>query len=97
MSKLLSDEQITQAVDGLDGWQRAGDALTFETKLATFPNAIKAVSQIGEKAEAADHHPDIDIRWRTLKFTLSTHSEGGITEKDVTLAGEINKIVGPLK
>ena len=50
--------------------------------------------RVGEKAEEKDHHPDIDIRWRTVTFALVTHSEGGITDKDVEMAKEINAIVG---
>lgn len=49
--------------------------------------------RVAERAEAADHHPDIDIRWRTVTFALVTHSEGGITDKDVAMAGEINRIL----
>jgi len=51
------------------------------------------VDRVAEAAEAADHHPDIDIRWRTLTFTLATHSAGGVTAKDVDLAGTIDEIV----
>jgi 4a-hydroxytetrahydrobiopterin dehydratase len=52
------------------------------------------VRRVGEKAEEKDHHPDIDIRWRTVTFVLVTHSEGGITENDLGMAREINEIVG---
>ena len=51
------------------------------------------VDRVAEAAEAADHHPDIDIRWRTLTFTCATHSAGGVTGKDVELAGTIDGIV----
>jgi 4a-hydroxytetrahydrobiopterin dehydratase len=51
------------------------------------------VRRVGEHAEAKDHHPDIDIRWRTVSFALVTHSEGGITDKDLEMAREINAIV----
>ena len=50
--------------------------------------------RVGEQAEEKDHHPDIDIRWRTVTFALVTHSEGGITENDRGMAREINAIVG---
>jgi 4a-hydroxytetrahydrobiopterin dehydratase len=57
-------------------------------------DGVEGVRRVAEAAERADHHPDIDIRWRTVTFTLATHSEGGITEKDVQLAREIDGLVG---
>lgn len=96
MTALLSDNEIEQALSGLTGWQRDGNAIRREASLPTFPTAITAVDRIAEAAEAAQHHPDIDIRYRTLTFVLSTHSEGGLTEKDFALAKEIDDIVGKL-
>lgn len=93
MSELLSDEQVASALDGLDGWSRDGDSIVRTAELADFPTAIDAVREIGDAAEARDHHPDIDIRWRTLTLRCSTHSAGGLTAKDVDLAGEINRIL----
>ena len=90
---LLNDEQVSDALDELDGWQREGDAIVRTAELASFPAAIDAVRRIAEIAEARDHHPDIDIRWRTVTFRCSTHSEGGITGKDVDLAREINRVL----
>ena len=60
----------------------------------SFLDGINAVRRVAEAAERADHHPDIDIRWRTIYFTLATHSEGGITEKDVSLARQIDGLLG---
>jgi 4a-hydroxytetrahydrobiopterin dehydratase len=62
-------------------------------QLASFPAAIAAVDRIAVVAEELDHHPDIDIRWRTLTFTVSTHSAGGVTHRDVELARRIDEIV----
>ena len=90
---LLNDEQVSDALDELDGWQREGDAIVRTAELASFPAAIDAVRRIAEIAEARDHHPDIDIRWRTVTLRCSTHSEGGITGKDVDLAREINRVL----
>ena len=90
---LLNDEQVSDALDGLDGWRREGDAIVRTAELASFPAAIDAVRRIAEIAEARDHHPDIDIRWRTVTLRCSTHSEGGITGKDVDLAREINRVL----
>ncbi len=93
MSTLLDDEQVTEALAGLDGWRRDGDSIVRTAELADFPAAIEAVRRIADLAEARDHHPDIDIRWRTLTLRCSTHSDGGITAKDVELAGEINGVL----
>ena len=55
---------------------------------------IDAVRRVAERAEAKDHHPDIDIRWRTVTFSLVTHAVGGITENDIAMARDINEIIG---
>jgi 4a-hydroxytetrahydrobiopterin dehydratase len=91
---VLSDEDVDAALPGLDGWERVGNALRRSMKFPAFLAGIEAVRRVAEAAEAADHHPDIDIRWRTVTFTLSTHSEGGITQKDLALAQQIDEIVG---
>lgn len=93
MAELLDDERIRNALEHLPQWQRSGDAITREAKLASFPQAIQVVNRVAEIAESAGHHPDIDIRWRTVHFTLSTHSAGGLTEKDVSLASEIDNVL----
>ena len=93
MSELLSDEQVSTAVAGLDGWRRDGDSIVRTAELASFPAAIAAVDRIAEIAESRDHHPDIDIRWRTLTLRCATHSAGGITGKDVELAQEIDAVL----
>lgn len=90
----LSDEQVDAALPELDGWEHTGGTLTRSIKFPAFLEGIDAVRRVAEHAERQDHHPDIDIRWRTVTFTLVTHSEGGITDKDVAMAGDINRIVG---
>jgi 4a-hydroxytetrahydrobiopterin dehydratase len=90
MAELLDDEAVTGALRDLPDWTRDGDALVLTAKLPSFPAAIGVVDRVAEAAERADHHPDIDIRWRTLSFRCSTHSAGGITGKDVELAREIS-------
>jgi 4a-hydroxytetrahydrobiopterin dehydratase len=91
---VLTDDQVDAALPDLDGWERADGALRRSVKFPAFLDGIDAVRAVAERAEAADHHPDIDIRWRTVTFVLSTHSEGGITEKDLALAKQIDRIVG---
>jgi 4a-hydroxytetrahydrobiopterin dehydratase len=91
---VLTDEQVDAALADLEGWERSDGALRRSVKFPAFLDGIDAVRRVGEHAEREDHHPDIDIRWRTVTFVLVTHSEGGITAKDVAMAGEINGIVG---
>ncbi|WP_319435716.1 4a-hydroxytetrahydrobiopterin dehydratase [Mycobacterium sp. RTGN5] len=91
---VLTEEQVDSAIKNLDGWERADGALRRSVKFPTFLDGIDAVRRVGEHAESKDHHPDIDIRWRTVTFALVTHSEGGITDKDVQMASDINEIVG---
>ena len=93
MSELLTDEQVSSELAGLAGWSRDGDSIVRTAELPSFPAAISAVSRVAEIAEASDHHPDIDIRWRTLTFRCSTHSAGGLTAKDVDLARQINAVL----
>jgi 4a-hydroxytetrahydrobiopterin dehydratase len=91
---VLSDEEVDAALADLAGWERVHNALRRSVKFPAFLTGIDAVRRVSEAAEAADHHPDIDIRWRTVTFVLSTHSEGGITLKDLALAKVIDEIVG---
>lgn len=86
---MLDESEIAAALADLPAWTREGDALVRRHDAATFPDAIAIVDRVAVLAETADHHPDIDIRWRSLVFRLSTHSEGGLTERDVDLAHRI--------
>ena len=90
---VLSDEQVDAALPELKGWERKDGALRRSIKFPAFLDGIDAVRRVGERAEQKDHHPDIDIRWRTVTFALVTHSEGGITDKDLEMAKEIDGIV----
>ena len=90
MPEVLDDAAVDDALKDLPGWRREGDALVLTSELPTFPVAIGVVARVGEIAEARDHHPDIDIRWRTLTFRCSTHSAGGLTEFDLALAAAIS-------
>jgi 4a-hydroxytetrahydrobiopterin dehydratase len=91
---VLSDDEVDAAAATLDGWNRTDGALRRSVTFGSFLDGVEGVRRVAEAAERADHHPDIDIRWRTVTFTLATHSEGGITEKDVQLAREIDGLVG---
>jgi len=87
----LTDDQITAALVALPEWQREGDTIVRTAETASFPTAIRVVTAVADQAERLDHHPDIDIRWRTLRFALTTHSAGGLTSLDLTLADLIDQ------
>jgi 4a-hydroxytetrahydrobiopterin dehydratase len=89
---LLSDEQIEQHLHGSE-WRRDGGQIVREHELADFAAAVDRVDRVAALAEAADHHPDILIHgWNKLRLTLSTHSEGGLTEADFALAAQIDAL-----
>lgn len=90
---VLTDEQVDAALPELNGWKRADGALRRSVKFPTFLAGIDAVRRVAEHAEATDHHPDIDIRWRTVIFALVTHSERGITKNDISMARDIDGIL----
>lgn len=91
MAKLTSD-QIGAALATTPGWKRQNESIgrTFEHK--DFPAAMAFVNKVAAVAESANHHPDIDIRWNKVTLTLSTHSEGGLTQKDIDLARQISAL-----
>ncbi|RVW06131.1 4a-hydroxytetrahydrobiopterin dehydratase [Rhodococcus spongiicola] len=92
MAELLSDTDIDTALTGLPSWRRDGAALVRTVESSSFPAAITLVDRIAEAAESMNHHPDIDIRWRKVTYTLSTHSAGGITKSDLELARRIDEL-----
>jgi 4a-hydroxytetrahydrobiopterin dehydratase len=92
MSKLLTPTEIEQALADLPGWTQADSEISRTFTLPSFPAALAFASAVGHLAERADHHPDILIQYRKVTLTLSTHSAGGLTEKDFDLATEINLI-----
>jgi 4a-hydroxytetrahydrobiopterin dehydratase len=92
MSKLLTPAEIEQALASLAGWAQAGNEISRTFALRSFPAALAFASAVGHLAERADHHPDILIQYRKVTLVLSTHSAGGLTEKDFALATDINAI-----
>ena len=88
----LADAEIAVALAALPDWTREGDEIVKTFECASFPAAVAFVVQIGFVAEKADHHPDLDIRWRKVKVALSTHSDGGLTNRDFDLATEIDAL-----
>ena len=89
---LLSDEEIQQRLRELDGWERQGDELRREFKLDDFVGSVEFVKRLVEPAEEMNHHPDLAISWNKVTVSLSTHSEGGITENDFELAKKISAL-----
>ncbi|WP_420881120.1 4a-hydroxytetrahydrobiopterin dehydratase [Rhodococcus sp. (in: high G+C Gram-positive bacteria)] len=92
MAELLSDTEIDTALTKLPHWHRDGATLTRTIESATFPAAIALVGRVAEAAESMNHHPDMDIRWRKVTYSLSTHSAGGITGSDLELARRIDDL-----
>ena len=95
MSRLLTDDEVTQQLEGLPDWHRADadePSITATYELTDFAAALAFVNQVGAHAELIDHHPDIDIRWNKVTLTLSTHSAGGLTDADFTLAHRISEL-----
>lgn len=93
MDEKLSREALAQGLRTVANWELTGDAITRTVKLATFKEALSFVLAVGHLAEERNHHPDIDIRYRTVKLTLSTHSAGGLTAKDLELGKAIDRII----
>jgi 4a-hydroxytetrahydrobiopterin dehydratase len=91
----LSDDQVRAGLERLPGWSREGDAIVKTYELPAFLAAIDFVQRIATLAERADHHPDLDIRYRRVRVALSTHDAGGLTEKDLALAREIEAVAEP--
>lgn len=89
---LLNDGEIQDKLGGLDGWERVENEITKVYKLKNYVESVGFVAKIALLAERADHHPDIILQYNKVTVTLSTHSDGGITEKDFSLAREIEGV-----
>jgi 4a-hydroxytetrahydrobiopterin dehydratase len=89
---VLSDAEVESALGALPGWSRSGAEIEKTYECASFPDAVAFVVRIGFLAEAADHHPDLDIRWRRVRVALTTHDSGGLTENDTALAKQIEEV-----
>ncbi|MBQ1052553.1 4a-hydroxytetrahydrobiopterin dehydratase [Verrucosispora sp. WMMD703] len=93
MAEVLTAEAVRDELGGLAGWSGDPAGITRTVELASFPDAIAVVDRVAVAAEELDHHPDIDIRWRTVAFRCVTHSVGGVTMRDIRLARRIDEIV----
>ncbi len=89
---LLSDEQIEGRLREREGWERRGDAIVKEVRTADFVGSVELVKRITPVAEELNHHPDLSISWNRVTLSLSTHSQGGITDSDFELAARIDEL-----
>jgi 4a-hydroxytetrahydrobiopterin dehydratase len=92
MSIVLSDVQIQQALQQLPGWKKNADAIERVFQFGNFVRAMEFVNRIAEAAEAVNHHPDILINYNKVTLTLVSHDSGGITQRDIKMAGKINEL-----
>jgi 4a-hydroxytetrahydrobiopterin dehydratase len=88
----LSDSEIDERLGGLDGWRRSGEAIVKEFDNGDFKGSVEFVNRLTPEAEEMNHHPDLEISWKTVTVTITTHSEGGLTEGDFELASRIDAL-----
>lgn len=94
MTTKLSEAEIAAELRELTGWRREGESIVRDVVAKNFRHALELVNSIGELAEAMDHHPDLLIHgWNKLRITLSTHSAGGLTKNDFSLARRLEPIL----
>jgi 4a-hydroxytetrahydrobiopterin dehydratase len=89
---LLSDDDVATRLQGSQ-WRREGDEIVRDLKFADFAAAMAFVNRVADTAEAADHHPDILVHgWNRVRLSLTNHAQGGLTEADFALAGQIDAL-----
>jgi 4a-hydroxytetrahydrobiopterin dehydratase len=88
----LSEPEILAKMPIAKGWERHGDMLVQSWHFPSFRRALEFVNQVAALAEKSDHHPDIILSYRTVRLELSTHSDGGLTDRDFSFASEINAL-----
>jgi len=92
MAELLSEDEIASRLEG-SGWQREGDEIVRDWKLADFSEAMAFVNRVADAAEEANHHPDILVHgWNKVRLTLTNHSAGGLTSADFEMARRIDEL-----
>ena len=91
---VLSDDEVGQALEELKGWERVESSIVRDLRFPACADAVAFVVRLSFEAEAANHHPDLDLRYNRLHVGLSTHSEGGVTSQDLELARAIEALAG---
>jgi 4a-hydroxytetrahydrobiopterin dehydratase len=91
----LDDTAVEEGLQRLPGWERRGNEIVKTFVREDFAHAMVFVNEVADAAEAAGHHPDIDIRWNKVTLTLSSHAEGGLTDRDFQLAARIQELDQP--
>jgi len=95
--ELLTQDVIDQRLGDLNAdWSGSTKELRRSIEFASFPAAVEFISRLAPICEEIDHHPDLDLRWRTINVSLATHSEGGVTDMDFLLAGHVDRVAGQL-
>jgi len=92
---VLSEDEVREALADLPGWSAEGDSIARDLQFPDFRGSVAFVVAVAMEAESVDHHPDLDIRWNKVHVVLSSHSEGGVTEKDLALARHIQHLAPP--
>ena len=88
----LDEKEVERRLGELPEWSRSGEAITRDFGCGDFAGSVEFVNRLTPVAEEMNHHPDLSISWNKVKVSLSTHSEGGITENDFTLAAKIDSL-----
>jgi len=90
---LASDQEVETFLEAHPSWDRLENEITATFSFTDFNESMGFVTRVALEAEKTDHHPDIDIRWNKVTLTLSTHSEDGLTSKDLSLADTVDGLV----
>jgi 4a-hydroxytetrahydrobiopterin dehydratase len=89
---VLSDEQVRQELQKLEGWSQQGKAIVRQYEFKDFKAAMEFVNRVADAAESANHHPDITINYNKVTLLLTSHDSGGVTDRDARIAGKINSL-----
>ena len=93
MTTKMSESEVQAALSGLPDWSEVSDGIQRTFHFADFREAMAFANKVAEYAERVQHHPDILIRYNKVTLTLTTHSEGGLTEKDFKLAAQFDRLM----
>ena len=94
MSIVLTASEIDLALQSLSGWVRTAGSIERVFQFDNFAQAMEFVNQVADAAETANHHPDILINYNKVTLSLVSHDSGGVTQRDIRMAGRINQVAG---